>query len=77
MAEQRRLVIPQNVPEDFANAVATVLMLGIASRAAWEHIYQYTAEQSMEWIAGILEYNDLTGLVHTDLTWWRSQITGH
>ncbi len=74
---ERRLFIPTEVPEDFANAVATVLLLGIAAGAAWDQIYRYNADESLAWIGSILESNDLTGMVHTDMNWWESQIRGH
>jgi len=77
MDSGRRLHIPVNVPEEFAHAVATVLLLGMAGGPAWEVIYLQPAETSLEWIEGILRANDPTGLVHADLTWWEHQVRGH
>ncbi len=77
MPQERRLHIPKEVPEDFANAVATVLVLGIAGAHAWNHIYLHPPEKSLRWIRGILRSNDLTGLVHSDIRWWENQLRGH
>lgn len=73
----RRLHIPTGVPPDFAHAVATVLLLGIAGGHTWDLIYEYPIETSLAWIEGILEANDPTGLVHSDLEWWQHQLQGH
>jgi hypothetical protein len=73
----RQLQIPGNVPEDFANAVATVLLLGIAGAGAWDLIYLPTPDESLSWIDGILRANDKVGLVHSDLLWWEHQLRGH
>jgi hypothetical protein len=75
--EGRQLRIPGNVPEDFANAVATVLLLGIAGSGAWDVIFRYSAQESLVWIDGILRANDSAGLVHPDLKWWEHQLRGH
>lgn len=75
--EERRLRIPGDVPEDFADAVATVLLLGIAGGAAWDKIYRHPPEISLAWIASILRANDTAGLVHSDLDWWQHQLRGH
>jgi hypothetical protein len=77
MANERRLHIPRDIPEDFANAVATVLLLGIAGAQAWEKIYAHPPETSLEWVESILKSNDLTGLVHSDIEWWENQLRGH
>ncbi|HMK35699.1 MAG TPA: hypothetical protein VK463_11575 [Desulfomonilaceae bacterium] len=75
--DERRLHIPREIPEDFANAVATVLLLGIAGGAAWDQIYRYPPEKALAWIGGILRVNDNSGLVHSDLEWWEHQLRGH
>lgn len=75
--EERRLHIPGDVPEDFADAVATVLLLGIAGGSAWDKIYRHSPEKSLAWIASILRANDTAGLVHSDLDWWERQLRGH
>jgi hypothetical protein len=75
--EERRLHIPGDVPEDFADAVATVLLLGIAGGSAWDKIYRHPPEKSLAWIARILRANDTAGLVHSDLDWWERQLRGH
>ena len=77
MEAARRLHIPGDVPEDFAHAVATVLLLGIAGGNTWEMIYQHPLETSLTWIEGILNANDPSGLVHPDLEWWEYQLRGH
>jgi len=77
MANERRLHIPKDVPEDFANAVATLLLLGIAGAQAWDKIYIHPPETSLDWIERILASNDMTGLVHTDIEWWGYQLGGH
>jgi hypothetical protein len=77
MADGRRLRIPGNVPEEFANAVATVLLLGIAGSGAWDLIYHPSPEESLAWIKGILKANDSVGLVHPDIRWWEYQLRGH
>jgi hypothetical protein len=73
----RRLHIPDGVPEDFAHAVATVLLLGIAGGHTWDLIYGHPVETSLAWIEEILEANDHSGLVHSDLEWWEHQLRGH
>lgn len=75
--EGRRLNIPGQVPEDFANAVATLLILGIAGAPTWDLIYSHAPEKSLAWIEGILKANDTSGLVHSDLRWWEYQLRGH
>ncbi len=77
MSNERRLHIPRDVPEDFANAVATILILGIAGAHAWEKIYVHPPEKSLEWIESILKSNDLSGLVHSEIEWWEHQLLGH
>lgn len=77
MYTERRLNIPSHIPEDFAQAVATVLILGAAARAVWDSIYSHPPETSLSWIEAILEANDPWGLVHTDLSWWEHQLRGH
>lgn len=77
MASERRLHIPGNVPEDFAHAVATVLLLGVAARDMWDTIYSHPPETSLAWIEGILKANDTSGMVHPDLAWWDHQLRGH
>jgi hypothetical protein len=77
MLSERRLNIPKNVPEEFAHAVATVLLLGMAAGAAWDSIYSHPPDISLAWIEGILEANDNSGLVHPDFRWWELQIRGH
>jgi len=77
MNTERRLHIPSYVPEEFAHAVATVLLLGIAGGQAWDMIYHHPPDVSLAWIADILKSNDSTGLVHTDLEWWEHQLRGH
>ncbi len=76
-SEGRRLNIPSYVPEQFAHAVATVLMLGIAGGDQWDEIYDTPPEKSLFWIKGILDANELTGLAHSDIKWWERQIHGH
>jgi hypothetical protein len=73
----RRLFIPSHVPEDFAGAVATVLLLGVAEGDLWDLIYRYPPEESLEWISGILKANETDGLVHPDIQWWEHQVCGH
>lgn len=75
--EERRLHIPGDVPEDFADAVATVLILGIAGGAAWDEIFKHPPKKSLSWIASILRANDTSGLIHSDLDWWERQLRGH
>jgi hypothetical protein len=77
MTEGRRLHIPAHVPEDFANAVAMVLILGIAGGPAWDKIYKHPPDISLAWIESILNSNDTTGLVHTEIEWWEHQLRGH
>jgi len=77
MASERRLHIPGNVPEDFAHAVATVLLLGMAGRPTWDVIYSHPPETSLVWIEGILRSNDPAGLVHPEMEWWEHQVRGH
>jgi hypothetical protein len=77
MPDGRQLRIPGNVPEDFANAVATVLLLGMAGAGAWDLIYQPSLDESLGWIQGILKANDSVGLVHPDMRWWEYQLRGH
>jgi hypothetical protein len=77
MLSERRLNIPKNVPEEFAHAVATVLLLGMAAGAAWDSIYSHPPDICLAWIEGILEANDSSGLVHPDLRWWEYQVRGH
>ncbi|MDQ7785090.1 MAG: hypothetical protein RDU20_19550 [Desulfomonilaceae bacterium] len=77
MQTERRLHIPSDVPEDFAQAVATVLLLGIAGAEAWDTIYRHPPETSLAWIQDILDANDVDGLVHPDLGWWENQLRGH
>ncbi|HTY25809.1 MAG TPA: hypothetical protein VMC85_21960 [Desulfomonilaceae bacterium] len=73
----RLLHIPGNVPEDFANAAVTVLLLGIAAAHQWDLIYCHPPEESLPWIESILKANDTSGMVHTDLKWWEHQLRGH
>lgn len=77
MISERRLSIPNEVPEEFAHAVATVLLLGIAGRDAWDEIYSYPPEASLSWIESILEANETSDLVHSDVRWWQNQLMGH
>jgi len=77
MQAERRLQVPRNVPEDFAQAVATVLLLGIAGGETWDMIYRHPPERSLAWIEDILNANDTAGLVHPDLDWWKHQLRGH
>lgn len=77
MAVERRLQIPQDVPEDFANAVATVLILGVAGGSAWDIIYHHPPDRSLDWINSILKSNDTADLLHADLKWWERQLRGH
>jgi hypothetical protein len=77
MISERRLHIPQEVPEDFANAVVTVLLFGIAGGNAWDRIYSHTPDESLAWIGNILKANDTSGLVHSDIQWWEHQLRGH
>jgi len=77
MSTARRLNIPGYIPEDFAHAVATVLLLGIAASAMWEDIFRHPPDLSLSWIQGILEANDAAGLVHSDIHWWEYQLRGH
>lgn len=77
MPSERRLNIPKNVPEEFAHAVATVLLIGMAAGTAWDSIYSHPPDISLAWIEGILEANDSSGLVHPDLKWWEYQVRGH
>lgn len=74
---ERRLIIPREVPEDFAHSVATILLLGIGGADLWENIYRYSPEVSLSWIGAILDSNETRGLVHTDLRWWECQLKGH
>jgi hypothetical protein len=77
METGRRLHIPGNVPEDFAQAVATILLLGVAGGNAWDLIYRHPPETSLAWIREILKLNDPWGLVHPELEWWEHQVQGH
>ncbi|MEW6140924.1 MAG: hypothetical protein AB1733_22100 [Thermodesulfobacteriota bacterium] len=77
MEPGRRLHIPRDIPEDFADAVATVLLLGLAAREVWDQIYQYPVDTSLAWIQEILAANDSSDLVHADLEWWERQLRGH
>lgn len=77
MTEARRLFIPSHVPEDFADAVATVLLLGMAGRDLWDLILRTPPEKSLQWIRGILDANETSGLLHADIQWWRNQVYGH
>lgn len=77
MEPERRLHIPGNIPEDFAQAVATILLLGIAGGNTWDMIYRHPPETSLSWIAGILNANERAGLVHPDIEWWEHQLRGH
>lgn len=77
MESARQLHIPGDVPPDFANAVATILLLGVAGGQAWELIYRHPVETSLSWIERILDANDPEGLVHPDLEWWEHQLRGH
>jgi hypothetical protein len=73
----RRLQIPGNVPEDFAHAVATLLILGTAGRDTWDRIYRHPPEKSLGWIERILKSNETSGLLHSDIRWWQHQVWGH
>ena len=73
----RRLQIPGEVPEEFAHAVATILLLGVAGGDMWDRIYRHPPEVSLGWIEGILKVNEKTGLLHSDIGWWRHQVLGH
>jgi hypothetical protein len=77
MSTERRLHIPGDVPEDFANSVVTILLLGIAGGNAWDKIFNQPPQRSLAWISGILKANDTSGLVHSDLKWWEYQVMGH
>jgi hypothetical protein len=77
MIAERRLHIPGEVPEDFANAVVTVLLFGIAGGNAWDRIYSHSPDESLAWIGNILKANDTSGLVHSDIQWWEHQLRGH
>jgi hypothetical protein len=77
MSAPRQLHIPADVPEDFANAVATVLLLGIAGSGVWDLIFQPPPDTSLAWIEGILRANNSRGLVHPQLQWWELQVRGH
>jgi hypothetical protein len=77
MISERRLHIPGQVPEDFAHAVVTVLLFGIAGGNAWDRIYSHTPDESLAWIDNILKANDTSGLVHSDIGWWEHQLRGH
>jgi hypothetical protein len=77
MYPERRLNIPIDIPEDFAQAVATILILGAAARNVWDLIYNHSPETSLAWIEAILEANDTWGLMHPDLSWWEHQLRGH
>jgi hypothetical protein len=77
MISERRLNIPGEVPEEFANAVVTVLLFGIAGGNAWDRIYSPTPDESLAWIDNILKANDTSGLVHSDIQWWEHQLRGH
>jgi hypothetical protein len=73
----RHLRIPREIPEDFADAVATLLILGMARREVWDTIYQVRPEKALAWIRAILEANELSGLLHPDMLWWENQVRGH
>jgi hypothetical protein len=77
MDHGRRLYIPSYVPEDFARAVATVLLLGVAEGDLWDLIYRYPPDKAIEWIEAILKANETDGLVHSDIQWWEHQVYGH
>ncbi len=72
-----QLRIPCDVPEDFANAVVTLLLLGIAAAHQWDLIYCYPPEKSLPWIKGILKMNDTSVMTHTNVEWWEHQLRGH
>jgi hypothetical protein len=73
----RLLHIPSEVPEDFAQAVATFLILGTASQDMWDRVFLESPEKSLGWIDGILRANLTFGLLHPDLRWWEHQVRGH
>jgi hypothetical protein len=77
MRADRQLRIPGDVPEDFANAVVTLLLLGIAAAHQWDLIYHHPPEISLSWIESILKINDTSAMTHTDLDWWKRQLRGH
>lgn len=77
MSNGRRLHIPGSVPEDFAQAVATVLLLGMAGGDAWDCIFRYPPTSSLTWIRDILNSNETEGLVRSDIEWWEKQLKGH
>jgi len=77
MGTARRLHIPGNIPADFAQAVVTILLLGVAGGNVWDLIYSHPPETSLGWIKGILGANDPGGLVHPELEWWEYQVRGH
>ncbi|MFC1836402.1 hypothetical protein ACFL2Q_17045 [Thermodesulfobacteriota bacterium] len=77
MDSERRLHIPGNVPEEFAQAVATILLLGVAGGEVWDRIYLYPPDVSLDWIDGILRSNEAAGLVRPDIVWWEHQVRGH
>lgn len=77
MPYERRLHIPAAVPEDFAQAVVTVLLLGMAGGEAWDLIYSHPPATSLRWIEGILRSNDSAGLVRSNMKWWENQLQGH
>ncbi len=75
--EDRQLRIPAEIPEDFANAVATILLLGTAAASQWDRIHRHPLQKSLNWIDAILKANDTAGMVHADLSWWEHQLRGH
>jgi hypothetical protein len=73
----RLLQIPSEIPEDFAQAVATFLILGMAGQEMWDRIFLESPEKSLGWIEGILRSNLTFGLHHSDIKWWELQVRGH
>lgn len=73
----RQLYVPGDVPPDFAHAVATILLLGIAPKELWDRVYKYPPDKSIAWVGAILGANDVSGLVHSDIHWWEHQLRGH
>ncbi len=77
LPEDRQLRIPSDVPEDFANAVVTVLLLGTAAASQWDRIHRQPLQKSLNWIKAIIWANDTAGMVHADPVWWEHQLRGH
>ncbi|MFH0821746.1 MAG: hypothetical protein V2B18_03275 [Pseudomonadota bacterium] len=77
MTGARQLKVPMHVPEDFAQSVTTILILGFGGTGAWDVILVHPPGSALGWIRDILRMNEMEGLVHPEIEWWERQIQGH